>query len=80
MGVVVNLPRRAQSQIGGIPPMNEEGRQCQEMVTQLAAVYHALNRAGFAIIRPGLKRCLMEPDGADSVHPKALERLFLSLA
>ncbi len=60
--------------------MIEEGRDCQDIVTQLAAANHALDRAGFAIIATSLRQCLMEPDGADSVDTKALEKLFLSLA
>jgi DNA-binding FrmR family transcriptional regulator len=60
--------------------MIEEGRECQDIVTQLAAVNHALDRAGFSIISTSLKQCLMEPDGADSVDIKVLEKLFLSLA
>ena len=80
MGAVVNRLRRAQGQIGGILRMIEEGRECQDIVTQLAAVNHALDRAGFAIISTNLKQCLMETDGADSVDTKALEKLFLSLA
>jgi len=80
MGAVVNRLRRAQGQIGGILRMIEEGRECQDIVTQLAAVNHALDRAGFSIISTSLKQCLMEPDGADSVDIKVLEKLFLSLA
>ena len=64
MGAVVNRLRRAQGQIGGILRMIEEGRDCKDVVTQLAAVNRALDRAGFAIIATGLKQCLSDPDGA----------------
>ncbi len=77
---VVNRLRRAQGQIGGVVRMIEEGRDCKDIVTQLAAVNRALDRAGFAIIATSLKQCLIEPDGADSVDTQALEKLFLSLA
>ena len=80
MGAVVNRLRRAQGQIGGIVRMIEEGRGCTDIVTQLAAANHALDRAGFAIVASGLEQCLTEPDGADSVETKAMEKLFLSLA
>ena len=80
MGAVVNRLRRAQGQIGGILRMIEEGRECKDIVTQLAAVNRALDRAGFAIIAAGLKQCLTQPDGADSVNVKTPEKLFLSLA
>ena len=80
MGAVINRLRRAQGQLGGVLRMIEEGRDCTDIVTQLAAVHRALDRAGFAIIATGLKQCLTEPDGADSMDTKAMEKLFLSLA
>ncbi len=80
MGAVVNRLRRAQGQIGGILRMIEEGRECQDVVTQLAAVNRALDRAGFAIVSTGLKQCLTEPGGAESADVKAMEKLFLTLA
>jgi len=80
MGAVVNRLRRAQGQIGGVLRMIEEGRDCKDIVTQLAAVNRAVDRAGFAIIATGLKQCLTESDGTDSVDIKTMEKLFLSLA
>ena len=50
MGAVVNRLRRAQGQIGGILRMIEQGRDCKDVVTQLAAVNRAVDRAGFALI------------------------------
>ena len=46
MSAVANRLRRAQGQIGGILRMIEEGRECTDIVTQLAAVNHALDKAG----------------------------------
>ena len=80
MGAVLNRLRRAQGQIGGIVRMIEEGRDCKDIVTQLAAANRALDKAGFAIIATSLKQCLTEPDGTDSVDTQSLEKLFLSLA
>jgi DNA-binding FrmR family transcriptional regulator len=80
MGAVVNRLRRAQGQIGGVLRMIEEGRDCKDVVTQLAAVNHALDRAGFAIISTGLRQCLTESGGEESVDIKTLEKLFLSLS
>ena len=77
---VVNRLRRAQGQIGGVLRMIEEGRDCQEIVTQLAAVSKAVDRAGFAVIAAGLKQCLVESDGQDTLDTKTMEKLFLSLA
>ena len=80
LGAVVNRLRRAEGQIGGILRMIEQGRDCKDIVTQLVAVNHALDRAGFSLIATNLKQCLAQPGGADSVDAQTLEKLFLSLA
>ena len=46
MQAVVKRLKRAQGQIGGIVKMIEDGRECQDIVTQMAAVSKALDRAG----------------------------------
>lgn len=80
LGAVVNRLRRAEGQIGGVLRMIEQGRECKDIVTQLAAVNHALDRAGFALIASSLKQCLSEPGGAESADAQSLEKLFLSLS
>ena len=80
LGAVINRLRRAEGQIGGVLRMLEQGRDCKDIVTQLVAVNHALDRAGFALIASSLKQCLAEPGGADSADAQSLEKLFLSLA
>jgi len=80
MDPIVKRLRRAQGQIGGVLRMIEEGRDCEDIVTQVAAVSRALDRAGFAIIATGLKQCLADSGGVDSVDSEKMEKLFLSLA
>ncbi|GGV54529.1 hypothetical protein GCM10010293_68450 [Streptomyces griseoflavus] len=81
---VVNRLRRAQGQIAGVIKMIEEGRDCEDVVTQLAAASRALDKAGFAIIATGLQHCLTDADMAASGDREQmrtrLEKLFLSLA
>ena len=74
--------RRVEGQIGGIVRMIEEGRDCEDVVTQLAAASKALDRAGFKIVMSGMRQCLeVEPDEAFSEAQIArMEKLFLSLA
>jgi DNA-binding FrmR family transcriptional regulator len=81
MTPVINRIKRAQGQLAGILRMLEEGRECEDVVTQLAAVSKALDRAGFAIVASGLQQCMTSEDEADrSADVKKMERLFLSLA
>ena len=78
----INRIKRAQGQLAGVLRMLEEGRDCESVVTQLAAVSKALDRAGFTIIATGLQQCLTDAgeDGVDDVDVKKMEKLFLSLA
>ena len=80
MTPVINRIKRAQGQLAGVLRLLEEGRDCEDVVTQLAAVSKALDRAGFAIVASGLQQCLAEGDGIDSVDVKKMEKLFLALA
>jgi DNA-binding FrmR family transcriptional regulator len=79
--IAVTRLRRAEGQIGGVIKMLQDGRECEDVVTQLAAVSRALDKAGFSIVASGLKQCLSAPEGEQSdVDTAKLEKLFLSLA
>lgn len=62
--------------------MLESGRDCADVVTQLAAVSKALDRAGFKIIATGLRQCVTAQEAGEepSLDIAQLEKLFLSLA
>jgi DNA-binding FrmR family transcriptional regulator len=77
---VLKRLKRAQGQIGGIIRMIEDGRDCTDIVTQMAAVSKALDRVGFAVIAAGLKHCLTDDPASERMDTSSLEKLFLSLA
>jgi DNA-binding FrmR family transcriptional regulator len=82
IAAVLNRLRRAQGQLAGVISMIEQGRDCKDVVTQLAAVSRALDRAGFKIVATGLREC-MTGAGAEGDKPMTeaeLEKLFLALA
>ena len=78
-GAVLNRLRRAQGQLAGVIAMVESGRDCTDVVTQLAAVSRALDKAGFKILASSMRQCL-ESDADASLTEEQLEKLFLSLA
>jgi DNA-binding FrmR family transcriptional regulator len=83
IAAVLNRLRRAQGQLAGVISMIEQGRDCKDVVTQLAAVSRALDRAGFKIVATGLKECVAAnaATGTSAAMTEAeLEKLFLSLA
>jgi DNA-binding FrmR family transcriptional regulator len=71
--------KRARGQLDGIIGMIEDGRSCMDVVTQLAAVSKALDRAGFKMVATGMKQCIDEGPNAPMTQEE-LEKLFLSLA
>jgi len=80
---VVRRLRRAQGQIGGVIRMIEDGQECADVLTQLAAAARALDRAGFKIISSGLCQCALDEQagrGQAAAERARLEKLFLSLA
>ncbi|ATY12580.1 hypothetical protein CU254_20550 [Amycolatopsis sp. AA4] len=79
---VRNRLRRAQGQLAGVISMIDEGRDCKDVVTQLAAVSRALDRAGFKIIASGLRECVSGGGEGNeaAMTEEQLEKLFLTLA
>ena len=78
--MITNRLRRAHGQMGAIVRMMEDGRDCEAIVTQMAAVSKAINAAAFTLISANLKECLSDPlVDADDVSAR-LQKLFLSLA
>ena len=78
-GQVLNRLRRAQGQLAGVIKMIESGRDCTDVVTQLAAVSRALDRAGFKIVASGMRQCLSR-DGNAPMTEEQMEKMFLTLA
>ncbi|HET9078402.1 MAG TPA: metal-sensitive transcriptional regulator [Acidimicrobiales bacterium] len=74
--------RRIAGQVEGVEKMLADGRDCRDVLTQLAAVSKALDRAGFRLVAGGLTYCIQHPD-SDESDPEpvgTLEKLFLALA
>ena len=82
IAAVLNRLRRAQGQLAGVISMIEQGRECKDVVTQLAAVSRALDRAGFKIVATGMRECLTgeTADGSQPMTEAELEKLFMALA
>lgn len=77
---IVTRIKRAQGQLGAVARMLEEGRNCEEIVTQMSAVSKAVNTAAFTLISSSLKECLVEDKKNSEQVTAQLQKLFLSLA
>jgi DNA-binding FrmR family transcriptional regulator len=72
--------KRANGQMTAVIRMLEEGRACDEVVTQMAAVSKAINTAAFTLISASLKECLIDGKRNSKDVTEQLQKLFLSLA
>jgi DNA-binding FrmR family transcriptional regulator len=72
--------KRAQGQLGAVARMLEEGRSCDEIVTQMSAVSKAVNTAAFTLLSASLKECIVEGKSDSDAVTTQLQKLFLSLA
>jgi len=80
-GDVIRRLRRAEGQVRGVIAMLEQGRDCADVVMQLAAVSRALDRAAFKVIANGLQQCVVAGDSEEQgLNLERMEQLFLSLA
>lgn len=79
MDPVVKRLRRAHGQLAGVMKMIDEGRDCADVVTQLAAVSKAIDRAGFTMIAAGLEQCVRADEDTEDAKER-LQKMFMSLA
>jgi DNA-binding FrmR family transcriptional regulator len=73
--------RRVEGQIGGIIRMIENGRDCAEVIQQIAAARVAMNRAGLRLLASQLVHCMNDEARArgEGYDPERFEHLFLTL-
>ena len=77
---ILNRLKRAQGQLAAVIAAVEGGGSCTEVVTQLAAVSSALDRAGFIIVSSAMRQCISGDDDENALTVDELEKLFLTLA
>ena len=71
---VITRLRRLEGQIRGLQRLVDDGSECRDIVTQLAAAKGALDRIGFRLMAAAMA-------GADAdTDTSELERLFLKLS
>jgi len=71
--------KRAEGQIAGVIRMLEDGRNCEEIVHQMAAVGKAMNTAAITLISSSLEECISEKKNNQAQRERLL-KLFMSLA
>jgi DNA-binding FrmR family transcriptional regulator len=73
--------RRIAGQVTGVERMLAEGRDCREVMEQLAAATRALEHAGFRLVAAGLAYCIDHPEEAEASGggPEVVEKMLMTL-
>jgi DNA-binding FrmR family transcriptional regulator len=73
--------RKIEGQLGGIIRMIEQGRDCTDVVHQLAAVGRGVDRVGLKLLAGQLRDCVADEEAArgQGYDQDKFERLFLML-
>ena len=74
---IVNRLRRVEGQVRGLERMVADGRECGEVLTQIAAIHAALDGVALGLVSRHAERCLADP-GADP-HER-VDRLMAAVA
>ena len=74
--------KRAHGQLGAVITMIENADDCERVLTQLAAVSRALDKAGFKIISTGMRQCQQARERGEQppMTEEQLEKLFMALS
>jgi DNA-binding FrmR family transcriptional regulator len=69
--------KRAEGQLGGVIRMLEEGRACEDVVTQLLAVRAAVDRAAGELVMAHVEECLtrLPPEQVKETVGRAIKML-----
>jgi DNA-binding FrmR family transcriptional regulator len=74
-GRLLNRLARIEGQVRGLQRMIEDGKDCEQVLAQLAAVKSALDRVGTHLISEHMRECLEDQAGVE-LDPLALDRAF----
>jgi DNA-binding FrmR family transcriptional regulator len=66
--------KRAEGQVRGIQKMIESGRQCEDIITQLAAVRSAIEGIAGLVLKNYMKICFEDETASECVDIESLAR------
>jgi DNA-binding FrmR family transcriptional regulator len=72
--------RRIEGQVQGIQRMLENGRECEEVLTQIMAVRSSLDQVGLLLMEMHIDRCLLDGLPEDSPVTQEIGEVLKSWA
>jgi len=75
---IVTRLRRIEGQLRGIQRMLEEGRVCEDVVTQLVAARNAIDQVGVRVLEMHIEQCVFGGRTVDPAQTQALREALTS--
>ncbi len=76
---IVNRLRTIKGHINGIERMIEEGKSCDEVLLQIAAIKAAVHKVGLVIMEEHAMECLLTGEDGEPVDKEKMEEVIKTL-
>lgn len=76
---IVNRLKTIKGHINGIENMIEEGKSCDEILLQIAAIKAAVHKVGLVIMEEHAMECLLMEDDGEPVNKEKMEEVIKTL-
>lgn len=78
-GSIINRLRTIKGHINGIEKMIEEGKSCDEVLLQIAAIKAAIHKVGLVIMEEHAMECLLMDEDGEPVDKDKMEQVIKTL-
>lgn len=76
---IINRLKTIKGHIEGIERMIEEGKSCDDVLLQIAAVKSSMHKVGLVIMEDHAMECLMTDDKGNIVNKEEMENVIKTL-
>lgn len=78
---IITRLKRVEGQLRGLQAMIDDGRDCNDVLTQFTAANRAISRAGFRFFSATMDQCRLNPEAAEEqgYTSEMMEDMFLRL-
>lgn len=75
---IVNRLRTIKGHIAGIEKMVEDGKPCDDILIQIAAIRSSVNKVGLAILENNAESCMLHTDEDGKVDQEDVRKVIKS--
>lgn len=76
---IINRLRTIKGHISGIEKMIEEGKSCDEVLLQIAAIKSSVHKVGIVIMEEHAMQCMLSDEAGNISNREQMERVIKTL-